>query len=119
MKKEMVVDLQRKAYNANDIDAFIQYFDDNVIAISLDDQKYLFSSKKDMIPLFEKTFSKFNPHCKLKNRIVMGDVVIDHELITYGDDGDSLESVTMYCVGENHRIINIYNTNGKPNAHRK
>ena len=79
----MIVQNQLDAYNARNLSQFSQCFNDQVQVYRHPDQTLLFANKKDMLAFYES--SRFNQprlHARLVNRIVMGNKVFDHELIS-------------------------------------
>ncbi|OEK04391.1 nuclear transport factor 2 family protein [Roseivirga misakiensis] len=97
---EQVVQKQLDTYNARDIDRFMSVMDKNVALFNFSDGKLLAQGEKEVRELYTNLFEK-SPKLNsvLKNRIVLGHQVIDHELIT-GRMGsqDLIELVVIYEV---------------------
>ena len=103
---EMLVQEQLNAYNAHNLTAFANTYADNA---EIYDQPQTTASVKGKDQLIkEYDFIKNMPllHCKLLNRIVLENKVIDHEEITTGG-GKPMHSVVTYVV-ENGRISKVY-----------
>lgn len=93
---EHVVQKQLDAYNNRDIDGFMNTFSENIELYSFPDSlttKGAEATKQRYGTFFEETP---NLHSELKNRIVIGNIVIDDEFITANDRTYSV--VAMYEV---------------------
>ncbi len=95
---EAVVQRQLDAYNARDIDAFLDTYSpsiqiynhpDTIRFSGLDQMRTRYSSLFDNTP---------NLHCDLVNRIVLGNTVIDQERVTGFDHGRIVRAVAVYEV---------------------
>ncbi|MCL6265531.1 nuclear transport factor 2 family protein [Flagellimonas myxillae] len=93
---ESIVQTQLDAYNARNIDAFMATYSDDV-------QLYNFPNKlsqgnRSKMKEAYQNFFKANPnlHCEIKNRIVIGNKVIDEELVTLKDS--QIRAVAVYEV---------------------
>lgn len=74
---------QFEAYNARDIDGFVQWFDDDVVLRRFGTNEILSSGIEQIRERYGKMFSeKKELHCNLVKRIVTGNYVIDEELVT-------------------------------------
>ncbi len=101
---ETIVQEQLDAYNARDIDAFMDTYSDNIKLYSYPD-KLLSEGKKAMTAQY-RTFFENTPdlHCTIKNRIVIGNKVIDEESVT--TNGTTLSAVAIYEL-ENGKISKV------------
>jgi hypothetical protein len=105
---EAVVQRQLDAYNARDIDALIAIY-------AADAQMFEHPAKllaKGSTALRERFLVRFkepNLHAQLLKRVVMGNMVIDHERVTrtFPDGPGTAELVMIYQV-ENERIANAW-----------
>ncbi|MBT8179630.1 MAG: SnoaL-like domain-containing protein [Eudoraea sp.] len=88
------VQMQHEAYNAGDIEAFLEQYDENVKVYDYPD-KFLYEGKETMKKRYSLTF-RINPdlQCELKKRIVLGNKVIDEETVTA--NGMLFHTVTIY-----------------------
>lgn len=77
-----LVEQQLAAYNSHDLEAFLQPYAANVKILEFPD-KELMSGKEAMRKSYGKYFEN-NPDVKaqIAKRIVQGDMVIDHEMVT-------------------------------------
>lgn len=96
---------QLNAYNFRNIDAFLEPYADDV-AVYMYPDKLLYTGKETMRKEYTSMFEKMpNLHCELKERIVQGNIVIDKELVQFGDE--ILEAVAIYHI-ENNKIKKVY-----------
>jgi len=83
---ESVVQRQVNAYNARNIDAFLDTYSDDVKIYNFPD-KISYDGKDKMRKSFSDMFKNIpNLYCEIKNRIVLGNKVIDREHVRFGDD---------------------------------
>lgn len=101
---ESVVQEQLDAYNARDIDAFMDTYSDTIALYNFPNQVTL-KDKKEMRTRYDSFFKNTsNLHCKIKNRIVIGNKVIDEEYVTVNDS--VITAVAIYEV-ENGKIVKV------------
>ncbi|MEM9076122.1 MAG: nuclear transport factor 2 family protein [Bacteroidota bacterium] len=101
---EAVVAEQLKAYNARDIDGFMETYSDDIVLF--DFPNYQFSEGKEKMrqqynAFFENTADL---NCEIKNRMVIGNKVIDEEYLTV--NGSNFSAVAIYEV-ENGKISKV------------
>ena len=96
---EAVVQRQLEAYNAKDIEALMATFADDVEAFEYPNT-LLFSSIEKMRQRLTLRLQEPNLHAQLLNRIVMGNLVIDHETVTrtFPEGAGQLETIVIYEV---------------------
>ena len=78
---EKLVQQQLIAYNARNIEAFLEPYSDDVELYMFPNQllgKGKNFMRKDYAEMFKNTP---NLHCDIKNRTVLGNTVIDHEVV--------------------------------------
>jgi hypothetical protein len=92
-----IVDKQLKAYNQLDFETFASCYHENIKSYELETQAQLENMCGDKFFLHYKEKFKKNPEifCKVTERIVHDDLVIDKEYITT-------------CKGRNHKEMVIY-----------
>ena len=93
---------QLDAYNAHDLGGFLSWYADDVQGIDHDTGEVLFASKAEMVPRYEERFRDAALHCALVNRMVLRDVVVDHEKITASSG--QREAIVIYDVNPNGLI---------------
>jgi hypothetical protein len=100
----VIVQKQLEAYNARDIDAFMDTYADNIKLYDFPN-KVTMEGKAKMREHYS-TFFKSTPdlYCEIKNRIVIGNKVIDEEYVTV--NGSKISAVAIYEV-ENGKIVKV------------
>ena len=102
--------LQLQAYNNRDIDAFLKAYSDDVKVYrqpgvlsyeGIDEMRKRYSQKFDETP---------DLHCELVNRIVAGNVVIDHERVQTDKSKPRIEAIAIYRIRDNkiYEVTFIY-----------
>ncbi len=100
----VIVQKQLDAYNARDIDAFMDTYSNNIELYNFPNKstrKGKEAMREGYAGFFENTPDL---HCEIKNRIVIGNKVIDEEYITA--NGKSFSAVAIYEV-ENGKIAKV------------
>ncbi len=99
-----IVEIQLKAYNARDIDAFVETYSEDVELYNFPDE--LIGKGKEELRKNYESFFESTPdlHCEIKNRIVIGNKVIDEEYLTI--NGQNFSAVAVYEV-ENGKIAKV------------
>jgi hypothetical protein len=94
---EGLAQIQLNAYNSKNLDAFLAVYDKNVEVYSFPDSLEYKGIEK-MKELYTAFFAKSgNLYCKLINRIVNGNIVIDKELVRTDIPGrNTIEAVAVY-----------------------
>lgn len=113
MTPEQIVQKQLDTYNARDIKGFMSVMSSDVSLYNLGESKPISSGNEAVEAIYQNLFDKSpNLRSVLENRIVMGNVIIDHEKITgrMGND-DTLELSVIYEVkGQKiHKITVVRN----------
>lgn len=104
---EYLAQQQLNAYNARDIEAFLQPYSDSVEIYTFPG-KLISKGKESMRQQYGAMFMKYPElHCELKNRIVKGNYVMDHESVTGLNRPEVLEALAVYEV-KNGEIIKVY-----------
>lgn len=100
-----LVQRQLNAYNARDIEAFLEPYADDVELYDFPG-KLIVKGKDNM----RKSYAFFNNvpalHCEIKKRIIQGNIVIDHESVT-GFGPKPVEGIAIYQV-EGNKIKKVY-----------
>lgn len=101
-----LVQRQLNAYNARDIDAFLEPYADDVELYDYASGKLLGKGKDAMRK--DYAFFKQVPelHCEIKARIQQGNIVIDKERVT-GFGNKAVEAVAVYHIA-NNKIVKVY-----------
>jgi hypothetical protein len=107
LKALQVVQEQLDAYNARDIDRFMEVFSDSVKFVDFKTTKLSIAGKEEVRKRFTAYFEA-SPNLKssLAGRIHFDNVVIDHEKITGSRGSDALfEIVMVYELNEAGKIF--------------
>ena len=101
-----LVQRQLNAYNARDLEAFLEPYAEDVELYDYKTGKLLGKGKESMRK--DYAFFKQVPdlHCEIKARIVQGNVIIDKEIVT-GFGGPAMEATAIYHI-ENNKIRKVY-----------
>ncbi len=102
----ILVQQQLNAYNARDIDAFLEPYADDVELYDFPN-KLISKGKEEMRKGYGDMFKKVKElHCEVTQRIIQGNTVIDHESVT-GAGPAMLKAVAVYTI-ENNKIKKVY-----------
>jgi hypothetical protein len=102
---EKLAQKQLDGYNALNIEAFLEPYADDVEIYNFPNT-LLMKGKAEMRKSYQKYFENTPKlHCELKNRIIQGNTVIDHEYITGVNTPFTV--VAIYQV-ENGKIKKVY-----------
>jgi len=96
---EAIVQAQLEAYNAHDIDAFVATYADDA-QIFEHPAKLLAAGPAQLRERYTARFKEPNLRAVVAKRIVMGNMVIDHERVTrtFPEGPGMLEAVAIYEV---------------------
>jgi hypothetical protein len=96
---ETVVQRQLDAYNARDIDALMNIYANDAQLLE-HPAKLLAGGAAQLRTRFAERFAEPNLHAKLQKRMVMGAIVIDHEVVTrtFPEGAGQLELIMIYEV---------------------
>lgn len=102
LSPEQVVQKQLDSYNSRDIEAFMSVMHPEVMLLNHADGQVLAEGYEQVESIYTDLFENSPQlHSSLKNRMVMGNKVIDHESIT-GRQGNAkaIELIVIYEVAE-------------------
>lgn len=103
---EIIAQQQLNAYNARHMDAFLEPYSDSVELYEFPGKLNL-TGKDNMRKAYSSMFEQVTGlHCKLENRIILGNTVIDHEVVT-GFGPATVKAVAVYTI-ENGKIRKVY-----------
>ena len=112
MSPEATVQRQLDAYNAHDLDALMAVYAGDAQQFE-HPAKLLADGAAQIRERFVARFKELNLHAQLVKRIVAGNVVIDHELVTrtFPEGPGTIELVAIYEV-RNERIAKAWFISG-------
>ena len=87
---------QLDAYNAQDLDSYVSYFAEDCVVSGLNGQPTE-TNRAAIKARYAKAFAQF-PHnrAELKNRIAVGNTVVDHEKVIRAPGGEEFEIIAIY-----------------------
>ncbi|WP_291119860.1 nuclear transport factor 2 family protein [Flavobacterium sp. UBA6135] len=89
---------QLDGYNKRDIEAFLQPYSENVKVYTFPDQ-LLYEGKAKMREEYTAMFNQLpDLYCKLVNRIVLNNKVIDHEEVVFMKSEPKLYAIAVYTI---------------------
>ncbi len=93
---EQLVKAQLQAYNQRDIDAFLTPYSDSVRIYNFPDQLKT-AGIEDMRDVYGTMFDNLKDlHCEVLKRQVLGNIVIDHERVTFTKTDPPVEVLALY-----------------------
>ena len=107
-----VVQRQLDAYNAKELDVLVSIYADDAQLFE-HPATLLASGRAQLRERFAARFNEPNLHAQLLNRMVMGNVVVDHELVTrtFPEGPGTIELIMLYEVA-NGRIAKAWSIAG-------
>lgn len=104
---ERLAQEQLDAYNNLDIEAFVLPYAEDVKVYNFPDQ-LLYEGRDEMYGLYGRMFSRTpDLHCKLVNRIVLGNTVIDQEEVTIRKEEPPMRAIAIYKI-KDCKIAEVY-----------
>ncbi len=104
---EDVAQMQLNAYNLGDIDSFLDAYSDTVKVYDFPNE-LRYQGKDKMRDNYSGLFeSTPDLHCQLIKRIVLGNTVIDQELVTGLNNGGEIKAIAIYKIREG-KIQEVY-----------
>lgn len=89
---------QLDAYNKRDIEAFLKPYSENVKVYAFPDQ-LLYEGKAKMREQYTSMFNQLTDlNCKLVNRIVLNNKVIDHEEVVFVKSQPVIYAIAVYTI---------------------
>ena len=108
MTPESTIQTQVKGYNTRDIELFASAHADNVELFNFGEPEPFCVGNEKLREIYGTIFQESpNLHTEIVNRIIMGNTVMDHEIVTGRNGVEKLELVAIYEV-ENEKIARAY-----------
>jgi hypothetical protein len=116
---ELPVRMQLDAYNARDIQAFMQWWRDDCQYFSFP-STLIANGAAEIRARHVERFKEQNLFGKLLTRIVVGNVVVDHETVqrTFPEGAGEIDVIAMYEV-ESGKIAKAWFKMGEPRVRRR
>ena len=87
---------QLDAYNAQDLDTYVSYFAEDCVVSGLNGTPTE-TSRAAIKARYAKAFETFPENkAELKNRVAVGNTVVDHELVIRKPGGEQFEIIAIY-----------------------
>lgn len=97
-KAEQLAQQQLDAYNKRDIEAFLAPYADSV-AVYMYPNQLMYKGKETMRQQYAGMFANTpDLFCKLQNRMVLANTVIDHELVTFDKLQPPMQAIAVYTI---------------------
>lgn len=91
-----IAQAQLDAYNAQDLEKYMTYFTEDCIVSGLNGTPTE-TSAAAIKARYAKAFAQFPQNkAELKNRIAVGNTVVDHELVIRSPGGEQFEIIAIY-----------------------
>jgi hypothetical protein len=104
---EKLAQEQLDAYNKRDIEAFVAPYADKVRVYKFPDE-FMYEGKTEMYDIYGRMFARTpDLHCRLVNRIVMGNTVIDQEEVTISKKDPPMQAIAIYKIKDG-KIAEVY-----------
>ena len=96
MSNSDIAQAQLDAYNAQDLDKYMTYFTQDCVVSGLNGTPT--ETSRDAVKArYAKAFAQFPQNkAELKNRIAVGNSVVDHELVIRAPGGEQFEIIAIY-----------------------
>jgi hypothetical protein len=109
---EQVIQKQLDAYNDRDLEALLEIYADNAQMFE-HPAKLVATGTAELRERFVARFKEPNLHAKLRQRIVMGNTVIDHEEVdrTFPEGKGKIELLMIYEM-QNGKIAKVWMIGG-------
>jgi uncharacterized protein (TIGR02246 family) len=91
-----VAQKQLDAYNAQDLDTYVTFFTEDCVVSGLNGVPTE-TSRNAIKARYAKAFAQFPQNkAELKNRVAVGNTVVDHELVVRAPGGERFEIIAIY-----------------------
>ncbi len=106
---EQAASLQLSAYNARDIESFLQCYSEDIELLDLKSGEVFCTGHTEMRAIYAAMFNRCpDLHCTLIKRIVCGDIAIDEEHVTGQIPGRVTHATAMYQVNDAGLIVKAW-----------
>ena len=91
---------QLDAYNAHDIEAFLDCYAEDVVIRDLVTGDVRMEGRAAMRARYGRMFAEGTVHAELVGRLVVGDVAVDQERVTGHPSGRQVQALAHYAVAD-------------------
>jgi hypothetical protein len=93
-----IVERQLDAYNRQDLDAYVACYAPDVIVASLNGA-VTETGREALRARYAKAFAAFpENHARIVSRMVVGNIVVDHEDVSRGPGKEQFEIIAIYTI---------------------
>ncbi len=104
---EKLAQAQLEAYNNRDVEAFIKPYAEDVKVYTFP-STLMYEGREEMRNIYGRMFARTpDLHCKLINRMVMGNTVIDQEEVTLVKGEKPMKAIAIYKI-KGEKIVEVY-----------
>jgi hypothetical protein len=105
---EMLAQKQLDAYNRQDLEEFLSVYSDDVVIMDFPGNKVMTKGIVEMRSRYGQLFKEHpNNHAELLARVVHGNRVVDHELVTGRENSAPKKAVAIYEI-EGEKIAKVW-----------
>ena len=105
---EMLAQKQLDAYNKQDLDEFLSVYSEDVTIMEFPTNKITTSGIEEMRRRYGRLFKEHpNNHAELLARLVHGNKVVDHELVTGRENSEPKKAVAIYEI-DGEKIAKVW-----------
>jgi hypothetical protein len=95
-----IVQRQLEAYNARDLERFVDTYADTIKIFRMPSTEPAISGKVELTEAYRQRFNSPSLHAEILTRVILGNKVIDHERVS-GIREHPVEAVAIYEVASN------------------
>lgn len=107
LKVEELIQKQLEFYNAHDLEGFLSLYSENIKIYNLIDNTIIMEGTEELKNNYRERFEVLKVNATLKNRIVIGNKVIDKEEVIGIKPNMVVKAVAIYEV-KNNLIENVW-----------
>ena len=97
-KPELTVQKQVEFYNNHDLEGFISTYHKDAELINLTDNSVILKGTENFHKRYKERFEVQKARAEIVNRMVIGNMVIDHEHIKKANSSEIMKAVAIYRV---------------------
>jgi hypothetical protein len=105
---EMLAQKQLDAYNKQNLEEFLSAYSEDVVIMDFPSNQVTTRGIDEMRTRYAKLFRDHpNNHAELLSRIVHGNKVVDHELVTGRENSEPKKAVAIYEI-DGEKIVKVW-----------
>ena len=95
---ESIVQKQVEFYNNHDLEGFISTYHEDIEIFNFRDKSLIIQGKSNLPNRYKERFEVQKAHADIVNRMIVGNVVIDHEHVKYVTSDEIMKVVAIYQI---------------------